>query len=671
MKRFSQPLFGLIQLALAMIFITAAWPEWMAASASLRSLAWWLAAPASVVCGLNGIRLLRRPPRTSRTASVVAIVSNLLTGFAGVAVLALTVAGLVLFRGEPGVFVRLFIHPLRIHGTVIDAQSGLNVSNVTITPGAPFGDGYSWSTSGSELITVAHYEKIFRLPSTQISRWDRTASPILLKFSAPGYQSVVTPSFRPRGGTITFDVRLQRAERAEGVVTKPDGTPADHATVLVISNMTSSSLRLRNGHIDGWQGDRAETDGTGRFEIDRPVGEFNLIVANAAGFASMAGTTTASTHEIRMQAWAQIEGHWLEAGRPSNAGRLNYNARGGSPFYISMTPEFEPATGRFTVRKVPPGPFTIYWQAPRAPDVPEQSLVLATGDARPGETLTMECSTTFRPVKGQIVREGSAPGLKFSQCFVILNPVHDQQPPIPENLTTTQERNAWWARWEQTEEGKAYAAIARNLRQIQVQSDGSFGCRFVTPGKYYLYGSWQDGSKDLGDIEAGQIEIPAGADAFDVGRLTVQAVQSVYLAKGDAAPAFSVPGVTGGTVSLAKRPGKIVLLDFWATNCAPCLAEIPNIWKVYDRYKSDARVQIISLDLDQSVERARKFIAGNRMEWQQGYLADGWKSSVTKAYGVNAIPALFLVGADGRILARNLRGSDIESEVASALRDQE
>ncbi len=73
--------------------------------------------------------------------------------------------------------------------------------------------------------------------------------------------------------------------------------------------------------------------------------------------------------------------------------------------------------------------------------------------------------------------------------------------------------------------------------------------------------------------------------------------------------------------------------------------------------------------MDATAARAIKFIQANRMEWPQGFLAGGWRNAVTKKVGVDAIPAIFLVSPDGKILARDLRESRIESAVADALRD--
>ncbi len=120
-------------------------------------------------------------------------------------------------------------------------------------------------------------------------------------------------------------------------------------------------------------------------------------------------------------------------------------------------------------------------------------------------------------------------------------------------------------------------------------------------------------------------------------------------------------------VTLAKNPGKYVLVDFWATDCFPCLEEIAQIRSAYERYRRDARIEFISLDLDQSRDRAERFVRANKMEWQQGYLEQGWQNPVTKNFGVDAIPAIFLIDPEGKIVARGLRGSSIEATLSDLL----
>ena len=119
------------------------------------------------------------------------------------------------------------------------------------------------------------------------------------------------------------------------------------------------------------------------------------------------------------------------------------------------------------------------------------------------------------------------------------------------------------------------------------------------------------------------------------------------------APTFKAQALSGGTINFpADFKGKIVLIDFWATWCRPCRAELPNVVRAYDRYHARGfDVVGVTLDGIQRVPatRVESFTADQKMKWQQVY-ADA--ADVARSYGVDAIPAAFLVDGDtGTILA--------------------
>lgn len=120
---------------------------------------------------------------------------------------------------------------------------------------------------------------------------------------------------------------------------------------------------------------------------------------------------------------------------------------------------------------------------------------------------------------------------------------------------------------------------------------------------------------------------------------------------------------TKKSVKLSKYiKGKIALIDFWASWCRPCRAEIPNIAKIYEKYGKE--IIVISLNVwDQPAAQA-KAIKDLNMNWLQ--LTDDTKNS-TNVYGIDGIPHIMLIGKDGRILARDLRGEEIEEAVKKAL----
>ena len=137
---------------------------------------------------------------------------------------------------------------------------------------------------------------------------------------------------------------------------------------------------------------------------------------------------------------------------------------------------------------------------------------------------------------------------------------------------------------------------------------------------------------------------------------------------GSKAPDFTAPDPNGNMLSLKETLGKYTLVDFWASWCKPCRMENPNVVRVYNKYH-DKGLNIISVSLDRANQKDRwlKAIADDQMDWYHVSNLQFWQDPIAKDYNVRSIPATFLLDENGVIIAKNLRGAQLETQMAALL----
>lgn len=156
----------------------------------------------------------------------------------------------------------------------------------------------------------------------------------------------------------------------------------------------------------------------------------------------------------------------------------------------------------------------------------------------------------------------------------------------------------------------------------------------------------------------------ANVKTSEIGKETGNRIATLSrVAVGNMAPGFGQVDANNKSVTLSSYKGKYVLLEFWASWCSPCRAESPNVLKAYQKYKGKG-FDVLSVSLDHEKDKWLQAVKKDGLLWTQISDLKGWKNDVAVLYGINAVPANFLIDPDGKIIAQNLRGEELNNKLS-------
>ncbi len=264
-----------------------------------------------------------------------------------------------------------------------------------------------------------------------------------------------------------------------------------------------------------------------------------------------------------------------------------------------------------------------------------------------------------------------------------LLPTHGElqlvQPPfVPAanwDALSAEEKRRRHQEFEQTPSYQRYARRVKSYRSA-VGPDGALRCDDVPAGEYTLTVDIQRPTPEnpsctrrIGSVES-PVQIPEIAGGRSDTPLEIASVELKvhhFWEKGDLAPAFEVNTFDGKTFKLSDYRGKYVLLDFWATWCGPCVAAIKHMEQLHATYGKDERFVMVSVSVDDRPEAPSAFLQKRKLPWLQVFAGSTIESSAWQKFGLQAIPSVWLIGPDGKIIAKYIADEEIDKDVAAAL----
>jgi peroxiredoxin len=241
-------------------------------------------------------------------------------------------------------------------------------------------------------------------------------------------------------------------------------------------------------------------------------------------------------------------------------------------------------------------------------------------------------------------------------------PVNDEQDALDAKIKaeTADEKNSDSFQREITRLQKAIDAKSNAVNANFVKENPGSYISLTALEMYSAYGADYADIAPLYEILSPEIKQSEAGKEFGERLPKLKAV-----ALGQMAPVFAEADTSGKVISLESFRGKYVLIDFWASWCGPCRRENPNVVKAYNLYKGkNFTILGVSLDRPTGKQKWLDAIHKDHLTWTQVSDLQFWKGKVPALYGVRGIPANFLIDPNGKIIAKNLHGFDLEDKLA-------
>jgi thiol-disulfide isomerase/thioredoxin len=520
-----------------------------------------------------------------------------------------------------------------VTGNVVDASSNQPIDE--------FEAVFGWGDDPEEIYWSPMDNIVGRKGRFSLS-YDETQSHLYLQVKAPGYRPFVSQELDLSQPVPEMQIKLERGNGLRGVVTRPDGQPASNAQVYL--GTSGNTFQYSSGYRVTSAVAKRTTSVDGKFELPvLPADETGIVaIVHDSGYIELSLDQLRESEAIRLDAWASLHFNVKLDGVPAANHAVRFDPSNDRTRDVNifsygletMTDE----KGHAVLERVVPrkGHVSLMLIQPRntgTTHYPDRGYELAP---QPGQSLSLDFGGSGRAVIGQL-----------------------ELPPNPDIPH----------RWSKNDAGTIETAgltwddPKHRTYRFLIDDNGNFRVPDMPAGKYELSVNVTSlpspaecgGGPRVGRVPKQTFEVTDDSQS-DLNLGTLHAEWFKQKGAGEQAENFIAQG-RSGSITLDQYSGKLVLLDFWATWCAPCLAEMPQVQKLYERFKPNKHFDMIAVSLDESADKAFKMAEERQWPWEVAFTQGGTQSLIGRAYEVTDVPVKFLIGADGTIL---YRGNDLE-----------
>ena len=492
----------------------------------------------------------------------------------------------------------------------------------------------------------------------------------IVRIDSAGYLPQESPILSD-GAALEFNARLKHGTPLIGTVRQPDGRPAVHAQVALEEGY---GVSVKDGQIGPYQSRQAHftvSDERGHFKLPPRQGRITVFAVHKSGWAEWICDGQGESESVKLEPWSALEGTVYDGEKPAIGKNISLMPILPSPREMARAGfRYEAITdeqGHFEFFHVADGRLVLTAQDPPGFGATGERLT-AKIELKPGEHQTLQLGGSGRTVIGKLIvpadllaKTSRPPTGSMSVLATVFIP-----PAGYDQLSAQEKQKVYQAFLDSP-------AYRQNLSRatgfgIHFNHDGTFRADNIPPGQYAIYFGLNGDKPDANNMvpllaSIRKIvtvrEAPDGDNSqpFSLGTFTMTPRPSAdYDFKpGSNAPDFIAQTYGGKKVRLSDLRGKVVMINFWATWCAPCIAEMPQLQKLSEKFAGDNRLVMVGISMDDQMQNPARFLKNHTLSWTQWYGGASGTQDAFDAFAIQAIPSLWIISPTGKIVARDVQ----------------